>query len=67
MVAANSSEKNSDRLIRLMEDGLTSFLILEGVGQQEIRRIVGVDLKRVTHVSKQLKLTLKRRKQDTSK
>lgn len=52
--------KKLDRLITLNEDLISSFLILKGVSQQEIRKIIGVDMKRITHISKQIKATYKK-------
>lgn len=66
-MAENNLERKLERMTEVFEDGLISFLILEGVGKQEIRKIVGVMLTRITRVSKQLKRTLKKRRQEVVK
>lgn len=42
-------------LISLTRDALICSLLLEGISQQQVRQIVGVDMNRVTRIAKSLK------------
>lgn len=44
-----------DRLVALNEDSLIIQLILKKVGLREIRKILGVDIRRITRISREIK------------
>lgn len=51
-----------DRLVALNEDSLIIQLVLNKLGLREIRKILGVDIRRITRISKEIKQATKKLK-----